>query len=215
MVGRVPGELLARGRIVSVREIIRKCPVRPKTTKRPHARRKPKDVVFEKPGDVARIDTMSVTPPFGRPLKHFDAYDPVGKWTVAQPRREARAKDAASFLEKVLAEMPWPVKAIQIDGGSEFMAEFEKARADKGLPLYVPPPRSRKLNGGVERCNQAWRYEFHGCVELPDSLEEITREVDRFQHKYNHVRPHGALGYTTPASYLRKYRDRANQDSHM
>jgi len=215
MVGRVLGELLARGRVLTVREIMRKCPAKPKATKRPHARRKPKDVVFGKPGDVVQIDTMSITPPFGRPLKHFDAYDPVGKWTVAQPRRRATARDAAGFLEKVLAEMPWPVKAIQIDGGSEFMAEFEKACADKGLPLYVLPPRSPKLNGGVERCNQTWRYEFYGCVDLPDRLDEIAREVDRFQHKYNHLRPHGALGYTTPASYLRKCRDRVNQDSHM
>ena len=63
--------------------------------------------------------------------------------------------------------MPDPVKAIQIDGGSEFMAEFEQACADKNLPLYVLPPRSPKLNGAVERCNGAWRYEFYACVDLP------------------------------------------------
>ena len=36
--------------------------------------------------------------------------------------------------EAVLMQMPDPVKAIQIDGGSEFMAKFEQACANKNLP---------------------------------------------------------------------------------
>jgi hypothetical protein len=73
-------------------------------------------------------------------IKHFNAYDPFAKWTVARACKKATAKNAASFLDKVLREMPDPVKAIQIDGGSEFMAEFEQACADKNLPLYVARP---------------------------------------------------------------------------
>ena len=102
----------------------------------------------------------------------------------------------------MLAEMPYPVKAVQIDGGSEFMADFEQACADKTLTLYVLPPRSPKLNGGVEKCNQTWRYAFYGCVELPTSINDIARAVDRFQHKYNDLGPHGALAYDTPNRIL-------------
>ena len=85
--------------------------------------------------------------------------------------------------------MPDPVKAVQIDGGSEFMAEFEQACADKKLPLYVLPPRSPKLNGAVERCNGAWRYEFYACVDLPMRIDKIAEMVEAFQHLYNHHRP--------------------------
>jgi putative transposase len=46
---------------------------------------------------------------------------------------------------------------VRVDGGSEFMAEFETACAAKAIPLYILPPRSPKLNGAVERCNGAWR----------------------------------------------------------
>jgi hypothetical protein len=35
--------------------------------------------------------------------------------------------------------MPFPVKAIQVDGGAEFMAEFESACEKKGLRLFVLP----------------------------------------------------------------------------
>lgn len=47
--------------------------------------------------------------------------------------------------------MPDLIKAIQIDGGSQFMAESETACKDAGLALNVLPPRSPKLNGAVER----------------------------------------------------------------
>jgi putative transposase len=140
---------------------------------------------------------------------------PHAKWTVAKPYRGATARNAADFLDKVLAEMPLPVKAIQIDGGSEFMAEFELACANKNLPLYVLPPRSPKLNGGVERCNGAWRYEFYACVELPTNLAKIAQHVDAFQHLYNHHRPHGALAGKTPADYLSVRRAKQTPPAHM
>ena len=44
----------------------------------------------------------------GRTVKHFDAYDVFAKWTVAKPYKSATAANAADFLEKVVAEMPWP-----------------------------------------------------------------------------------------------------------
>jgi hypothetical protein len=52
--------------------------------------------------------------------------------------------------------MPFPVKAIQVDGGSEFMAEFEVAYQTNYIVLYVLPPRSQQMNGAVERSNSAW-----------------------------------------------------------
>jgi transposase InsO family protein len=215
MIGRIVCDLIARGRVLRVSEMRSKSPAKPGPNKRPYARRKPKDLVFAAPGDVVQIDTMTIARPVGPPIKHFDAYDPFAKWTVARPCRRATAKNAAAFLDKVVAEMPYPVKVVQIDGGSEFMAEFEQACADKNIILYVLPPRSPKLNGAVERCNQTWRYEFYGCLDPPSSIEELAREVDRFQHRYNHFRPHGALDYKTPAQYLSTCRANKNPESHM
>jgi putative transposase len=214
-VGRIIGDLIGRGRVQAVPALIRKVAARSSSKKRPHAIRKPSDVSFEKPGDVVQIDTLSIYPLPGVTIKHFNAYDPFAKWTVATPSKQATAKNAASFLDKVLKEMPDPIKAIQIDGGSEFMAEFEQACADKNLPLYVLPPRSPKLNGAVERCNGAWRYEFYACVDLPLRLDKISQMVDAFQRLYNHHRPHGALAGKTPAQYLSERRAKQNPQSQM
>jgi hypothetical protein len=85
----------------------------------------------------------------------FTAYDPIDKWTVGKGFNRASAQAAAAFLDKIVADMPFPVKAIQVDGGSELMAEFEVACQTKGIVLYVPPPRSRQMNSAVERRNGA------------------------------------------------------------
>ena len=37
--------------------------------------------------------------------------------------------------------MPLPVEAIQVDGGSEFKAEFEQACQAKAIRLYELPPK--------------------------------------------------------------------------
>jgi transposase InsO family protein len=214
-VGRIIGDLIRRGRVQAVPALIRKVAARSPSKKRPHAIRKPKDVLFEKPGDVVQIDTLSIYPLPGVTIKHFNAYDPFAKWTVARPCKQATARNAASFLDKVLLEMPDPIKAIQIDGGSEFMAEFEQVCADRNLPLYVLPPRSPKLNGAVERCNGAWRYEFYACVDLPLRIDKIAELVAAFQHLYNHHRPHGALAGKTPAQYLSIRRADESPQSHM
>jgi hypothetical protein len=55
------------------------------------------------------------------------------------------------------------------------------------------------MNGAVERCNGAWRYEFYETYDLPSSVEALNPILDSFQHLYNHHRPHGALAGQTPA----------------
>ena len=67
--------------------------------------------------------------------------------------------------------MPFDVEAIQVDGGSEFMAEFEDACQRRGLKLYVLPPKSPQMNGGVERGNGAWRYGALGGLTPHEYLQ--------------------------------------------
>jgi len=50
-------------------------------------------------------------------------------------------------------------REIRRDGGSEFMAQFETACQQRGIQLFVLPPRSPKLNGHVERAQRTHREE--------------------------------------------------------
>ena len=98
--------------------------------------------------------------------------------------------------------MPFPVTAIQVDGGSEFMAEFETACAERGIALFVLPPRSPKLNGCVERLNGTSRREFWEHYDGDLDLLPLRAALRAWEDQYHHVRPHQALGYRTPAEFL-------------
>ncbi len=183
--------------------------------KRRFAVRLPKHLKPAEPGHIVQLDTVFITLEPGKSIKHFTAYDPAAKWTVGQAFNHATATSAARFLDKLVRDMPFKVDAIQVDGGSEFMAVFEAACEDKGIRLFVLPPKSPKLNGAVERCNGAWRYEFYETYDLPKSVEALNPILDSFQHLYNHYRPHGALAGLTPAQYLKSRQAADPNPSHM
>jgi len=201
-IGRIVAHLVRRGAIEPVPTIRRSAKTRKWSAKRRFAERLPKNLKAREPGQIVQLDTVYVTLAPGRHVKHFTAYDPVAKWTAAQAFERATATSAALFLDKLTADMPFPVEGIQVDGGSEFMAEFEDACQKRGIKLYVLPPKCPEINGAVERCNSSWRYEFYAVYDLPTRLDQLNPLIDAFQHRYNTWRPHGALGGKTPAQYL-------------
>lgn len=214
-VGRILKSLMARGVIDPVPALRRRPLSHRWPARRHYAVRLPKGLKPDQPGGIVQIDTVYVTLAPGRAIKHFTAYCPVAKWTVGKAFTRATAKTASLFLDKVLADMPFPVQAIQVDGGSEFKAEFEQACKAKGLRLYELPPKRPQLNGAVERCNGAWRYEFYQVYDLPLAIDALNPILDSFQHLYNYHRPHGALAGLTPAQYLSRAQAAANPASHM
>jgi putative transposase len=212
-VGRIIASLVERGVVAPVPSLRRRT--HRWSAKRRFAVRLPRDLKPDKPGGLVQIDTLFVNLAPDKAIKHFTAYDPVAKWTVGKAFNRATAAAASAFLDKVLAEMPFPIDAIQVDGGSEFKAEFEQACQAKAIRLYELPPKRPQINGAVERCNGAWRYEFYATYDLPRSVEALNPILDSFQHLYNHYRPHGALAGRTPAEYLNQRRARESPTSHM
>ena len=116
--------------------------------------RKPKDYRGEQPGDLVQVDTLDVRPLPGVVLKHFTARYVVSRCDVVESHSRATAHTARLFLDNLLTRMPFPVRALQVDGGSEFQAAFEDACQARGIRLFVLPPRSPKLIGHVERAHR-------------------------------------------------------------
>ncbi len=147
----------------------------------------------------------------GMEVRQFVAYDTISKFTVSEVFDHATSFNAARFLDKLSKDFPNPLTEIQVDGGSEFRGSFELACKDKNINLFVLPPRSPKLNGGVERLNQTWQDEFYllHYNELPSDLTALNREVDKWQIYYNEQRLHRSLIdenglLLTPMQYLKR-----------
>ena len=112
------------------------------------------------------------------------------------------ARTAAAVLDALEARMPFPIRAISVDNGSEFMADFEAACAERSIRLFVLPPRSPKLHGSVERANRTHTEEFYEVTDAPSELEALAAELAKWEVVYNTIRPHQGLGYLTPAEFL-------------
>jgi transposase InsO family protein len=76
----------------------------------------------------------------------------------------------------------------------------------RGIRLFVLPPRSPKLNGCVERTNRTWREEFYECTPAAGTVAALRAAAREWETVYNTVRPHQALGYQTPAAWLKAWR---------
>ena len=183
---------------------------------RPYAIRKPRDYPVEQPGDLVQVDTLDVHPLDGKAVKHFTARDVVSRWDVLEAHQRATANTATEFLDTLLARMPFTVKAIQVDGGSEYRAGFEQACQRLGLRLFVLPPHSPKLNGRVERAHRTHLEEFYAVIPESTQLEKLNISLYQWERVYNHIRPHQALDYLTPAEYINKnYPHVTSIKSHM
>jgi len=200
MVGRILRQLKERG--VLKEPIPNHVSTRKRQRRRPFGIRKPKDYPIKETGDIVQLDTLDLRPLPGVLLKHFTAHDVVSKWNVMSVHRRANASTAAHFLDILQERMPFPVKAIQVDGGPEFEAVFEEEWQLRGIRLFVLPPRSPKLNGGVERAHRTHTEEFYEVTDSTFDLDELRIKLLEWENIYNTVRPHQALGYLTPLKFL-------------
>jgi len=206
-VGRILKYLKAKGLVVKSASAVRQK--RKRNFKKGHAKPwsyKPYDEM--EVGERIQIDHMSVSKN-GVRLKHFQAWDRRSKFMHARVYSNATSRSAKRFLEDLLSVIPFKILSIQVDGGSEFMREFEAFCKEKGITLLVLPPAKPTYNGGVERGNRIFREEFYDTSRLQaDTVGAIQYELKAALKKYNTYRPHWGLDGLTPMEYIQQtYRE--------
>ena len=202
-VGRILAKGVRLGRVRSCAFYQGKLqPKRRRNFQKGHAQRWRYGMKAAQPGQLVQIDPMNVSPLPGVRFKEFKAICPISKQMVVRCYSRATARNATRFLQAVLKEMPFPVTSLQVDGGSEFMAEFETACQNLDLPLHVLPPRRPQYNGCVERAHQTTRSEFWTFYDGELRVADINRALQEHLHYYHRRRPHRSLGLLTPHDFL-------------
>jgi transposase InsO family protein len=128
---------------------------------------------------------------------------------------KATSTTAMGFLESLTERMPFPIKALQVDGGSEFQAVFEEACQERGIRLFVLPPRSPKLNGHVERAQRTHTEEFYEIYDGELEVAHLNSSLLEWEWTYNHFRPHQALDWKTPMEYIRECHPELASEAHL
>lgn len=208
-VGRILDSLLKRNLVKPASFYTGKYNPKPRAFTN-HAKRLPKGMKSQRPGELVQIDHMSVQIDDGKEVKHFEAMCPTTRYSVGQAHRNATSRTAATFLDFVIAQLPFKLISVQVDGGSEFMGDFEVACKERSIPLFVLPPRMPKMNAFVERSNGTVKYEFYKLYEGPNGLDAIDYRLQQYKHFYNTFRPHRGLQERTPMEYY-KYLEAQSQ----
>lgn len=203
-VGRTLSRLRVQGRLNEPAIVKARLAGATRRKKRPYAIRKPWGYRPRLPGDLVGVDTVHLYPADGQKRYQFTASDHVAKHTARISASTITSTAATRVLDAIEDRFPYPVKAIQIYGGSEFKAAFEAECQKRGIILYVLPVKSPKLNGIVERMQRTSREEIYDLEPVPLTVAEHNELLVRQDYIYNYIRPHDALDLLTPNEYYVK-----------
>lgn len=204
-VDRTIARLKARG---ALREPLR---LRRTTTPRPGQLRRPRDLVVEEPGALVQLDTKEVSTGNGGKRYEFAGVDYLTRKRVVGAAASLKSVEGAAFLHRMVAAFPFPVRAVQSDGGPEFMKDFVVAARALGLVHYLNWPYYPQGNGRVERAFRTDEEEFYQVEELPADLGGLEAALQRWNGVYETVRPHQALGYLTPDDFYKQWLRKQHQ----
>jgi putative transposase len=198
-IDRVIARLKARGEL---RE-----PALQRRSPKPHLKRlrRPHDLSVQEPGALIQMDSKYVQLPNGKTVFQFGAIDCFTRKRVVDLAPSLTSEEGARFLRQVISGFPFPVQAIQSDGGPEFLGDFIKAAAELRLTHYFNRPYYPQGNGRIERSFRTDDDEFYHVDELPADFGGLKDALLAWNHRYQSWRLHQALGYLTPDHFYQQW----------
>jgi len=160
----------------------------------------------EHPDHVWGYDFLKDQTTDGRPLKLLPIEDEYTRGGLAlDVARSITADDVLRTLARLFAQRGAP-RLIRSDNGPEFIAQAIRDWLPRSgvQTLYIAPGAPWE-NAYSESLNSRRRDELLNR-ELFTSVLEAKGMTEDYRQEYNQRRPHGALGYQTPATFAAQCR---------
>jgi transposase InsO family protein len=138
----------------------------------------------------------------GVPLKWLSVSDEYTRECLAfEPGRTFDHRNVMDVLGNLMIVHGKP-GFIRSDNGSEFIAHaLQDWLKTLGSEVAYIAPASPWQNGYAESFHAQARREFWNAEVFID-LADARDGGRRYRHFFNHIRPHGALRYQTPAAFV-------------
>jgi transposase InsO family protein len=208
MTGRIIKKLINHNKIYPVQFLLYKK-IKKNRVFDSHAKRWQRGMKSTRPGELMQFDHMTINVPGFGQLKQFSAVCPLTKIAVEKVYEDANSRNGADFLRHVISQLPFPIISIQVDGGGEFMKDFENLCAKLNIPLWVLPPKSPEYNCNVERGNGTFKYEFYAQCERFNNFHILQKRLQQFVSFYNKERPHHGINLLTPYEFYESIKMRS------
>ncbi len=168
-----------------------------------------------RPGELVHLDLKYLYRWKNSPREYaFAGVDDFSREAVAQIRSDRSSGDAAAFLERLVADLPYRIEAVMTDNDLIFtmryayhaqrQTRFQQACRSLGIQHWRARPHHPESNGKVERFFRTLDEECF-AVHQPRSSKSRMRHLDEFLWYYNHQRPHLSLHGLTPIERRQAY----------
>lgn len=184
------------------------------------AKKKRKNKPYERasyPGQKVQLDVKFV-PRYcvadGKRYYQFTAKDECTRWTFREMYDEHSTYSARDFLAKLIRRVPFPIRLIQTDNGTEWTNAllvtkskhktlFEQALEDMGIEYHRIRIATPRHNGKVERQHRTDELRFYKHMRM-FGLQDGRSQLDRYQRESNdHIMT--CLGMRSPNQVLTSY----------
>jgi transposase InsO family protein len=166
-------------------------------------RRTPRQLtLFEKPnpGDSVQVD-VKVVKLAGTKAYQYTACDDCTRYRVLRLYRHLDQRSSLDFLAEAQRRLPFTIRRVQTDHGTEFAFAFVLAVEQAGMQHRYIRPRCPQQNGKVERSHRIDAEEFRSRHEFA-GFDEAAPAARDWEQVYNYQRFSMALHGRTPAEKL-------------
>jgi transposase InsO family protein len=115
--------------------------------------------------------------------------------------RRLNQHTSLAFLRELRAAMPFPIRKLQCDNGTEFPLAFSLSVQAAGVPDRYIAPRKPQQIGKVERSHRIDDEEFWQRQTFA-TFDDAVTALEQWQRRYNHERFSLALRGATPVEVL-------------
>lgn len=120
--------------------------------------------------------------------------------------KDSTSRTATTFQEKAEKRLPFVIATINNDNGGENEGNFADYLAKERVAQFFSRTGTPTDNPRVERSHLTDDNEFYGQGNLHKSFNDQIKAIARWEHTYNYIRPHQALGYLTPMEFYQLWK---------
>lgn len=183
--------------------------------------RPPKEIKDYKPGALVEKDMKFIVKmgKFINPEKYkakenfwyqhtvIDSFTRIRTIGLAE---NSESRTAVAVQEECEKRFPFPIACANTDNGSENEKDFDNYLENNKIVHFYSRSGTPTDNPRVERSHLTDEIEFYKQGNICKTFERQKQKIAGWEYRYNHVRPHQALGNLTPMEFYELWK--ANPD---
>ena len=154
----------------------------------------------DRPGDCVQVDVKEVKVA-GTKCFQYTAIDDCTRYRILRLYPRKNQQTSHTFFTTLRTALPFPIRKLQVDNGTEFPLAFALTVQQAGMRLRYIKPRCPEQNGKVERSHRVDEEEFWSRATFA-AFAPAAEALLAWERRYNHERFSMALNGLTPAEKL-------------